>query len=176
MRAWMAWGGLSLSAGIVGGLLISEQVLQELSVIAVLIREDTASLSATGAVPFVGMSDATWCVEDGGCWRVVRDGLELSGSEGTVDDRIGLEDGAVLVAHGRTAARSLDSLRVLGERLERDRAACLTVHRGQETITMGLLLPDPTGGADVGDPCAERTARATRTSRRRSTAAQPAGR
>lgn len=169
MRAELWWAGVCLSAGMVGG-----AVFSDLPVVAVVINRDDAAVAAAGAMPFADLAESAWCIDDGGCWRSVRDGLMISRTAGTVYEGIGLQDGDVLVSYDQTGLQGIYGLERLSSTLERERATCLTVYRGQETITMGLLLPRADGGADTAasepepaDPCAKKTSR-RRSSRRRS--------
>ncbi len=171
MRAELWWAGVCLSAGMVGGAIFSD-----LPVVAVVINSNAADIATTGELPFADLSESTWCIDDGGCWRSVRDGLMISRTAGTVYEGIGLQDGDVLVRYDRTGLQGINSLETLSQKLERERATCLTVYRGQETITMGLLLPRADEADDTAaksdpettDPCTEDASRSRRSSRRRS--------
>ncbi|MFT5679965.1 MAG: S1-C subfamily serine protease [Myxococcota bacterium] len=153
MRVEMWWVGLSLSAGIVGGAMFSD-----LPVVTVVINSNDADILAGEVLPFDGLMEAKWCTQDGSCWQPVRDGLVVSKTAGTVYDGIGLQDGDVLVGYNSRSIETINNLTAMSQQLDSDRAVCLTVFRGQETIEMGLMLPGNEADEDgaITDPCTTR--------------------
>jgi len=162
MRPEKWWVGLSLAAALIGGAMLSD-----LPVVTVTINrsaDEARIATTTNGMPFVGLKESVWCAAGGACWQRVRDGLQVTEVEGSVYGDIGLQNGDILVAYDRSTVKTFTSLFTASQALERDRAICLQVYRGQETIEFGILLPEDENANDtstetetITDPCTEKT-------------------